>query len=73
MPLSAARSATALPTACAAETLPVPLTVSLIAFSTVEAAASTVSVRRRHKGDLGSMQVTELTELLNDEIQNRSS
>jgi len=38
-----------------------------------EAAASTVSVRRRHKGDLGSMQVTELTELLNDEIQNRSS
>ena len=38
-----------------------------------EAAASTVSVRRRFKGDLGSMQVTELTELLNDEIQNRSS
>lgn len=42
MPLSAARSATALPTACAAATLPVPLTVSLIAFSTVEAAASTL-------------------------------
>ena len=38
-----------------------------------EAAAGTVSIRRRHKGDLGSMQVKELTELLNDEIQNRSS
>lgn len=38
-----------------------------------EAAAGTVSIRRRHKGDLGSMHVKELTELLNDEIQNRSS
>ena len=38
-----------------------------------EAEAGTVSVRRRHQGDLGAMDVTELIDLLNDEIKQRSS
>jgi|TARA_Y100000310_G_scaffold138805_1_gene137881 threonyl-tRNA synthetase len=38
-----------------------------------EAEAGTVSVRRRHQGDLGEMDVTELIDLLNDEIKQRSS
>lgn len=38
-----------------------------------EAAAGTVSVRRRLQGDLGSMEVKELISMLNDEILNRSS
>jgi threonyl-tRNA synthetase len=38
-----------------------------------EAEAETVSVRRRHKGDLGVMDVSELTGLLNEEIKQRSS
>ncbi len=38
-----------------------------------EAAAGTVSVRRRLQGDLGGMEVKELVGMLNDEIQNRSS
>jgi threonyl-tRNA synthetase len=38
-----------------------------------EAAAKTVSVRRRHQGDLGSMEVKKLIGKLKDEIQKRSS
>lgn len=38
-----------------------------------EAEAGTVSVRRRHQGDLGPMDVAELIDLLNDEIKQRSS
>jgi threonyl-tRNA synthetase len=38
-----------------------------------EAEAETVSVRRRHKGDLGVMDVSELTGLLSEEIKQRSS
>ena len=38
-----------------------------------EAEAGTVSVRRRHQGDLGAMDVAELIDLLNDEIKQRSS
>lgn len=38
-----------------------------------EAEAGTVSVRRRHQGDLGEMDVTKLIDLLNEEIKQRSS
>ncbi len=38
-----------------------------------EAEAGTASVRRRHQGDLGPMDVAELIDLLNDEIKQRSS